>query len=98
MTDVTLSVPTDFFTTEVWTAFGLVTHYVLFFIHIQSRKVYLAGIMPNPRDAWMRQVARNLTMAGCDIAGKCRYLIRDRDTKFTVGFDAIFRAAVSTSR
>ena len=38
MTDVTLSVPTDSFTTEVWTAFGLVTHYVLFFIHIQSRK------------------------------------------------------------
>jgi putative transposase len=84
---------TDFFTTEVWTALGLVTHYVLFFIHIQSRKVHLAGITPNPTDAWMRQAARNLTMTGCNIVGKCRYLIRDRDAKFTAGFDMIFAAA-----
>jgi putative transposase len=72
---------TDFFTTEVWTTLGLVTHYVLFFIHIQSRKVYLGGITPNPTDAWMRQTARNLTSSGCDLIGKCRYLIRDRDYK-----------------
>jgi putative transposase len=84
---------TDFFTTEVWTALGLVTHYVLFFIHIQSRKVYLAGITPNPTDAWMRQAARNLTMAGCEIVGKCRYLIHDRDTKFSEGFRMIVRTA-----
>jgi putative transposase len=84
---------TDFFTTEVWTALGLVTHYVLFFIHVQSRKVYFAGITPNPTDAWMRQVARNLTMIGCETIGRCRYLIHDRDTKFSEGFCMIFRAA-----
>jgi len=83
---------TDFFTTEVWTAFGLVTHYVLFFIHVQTRKVYLAGITTNPADEWMREVARNLTSGGCDIFNNCKYLIRDRDAKFTVGFDMIFRS------
>jgi transposase InsO family protein len=84
---------TDFFTTEVWTALGLVTHYVLFFIHVQSRKVYLAGITPNPNDAWMRQAARNLTTNDCNLAEKCRYLIRDRDAKLSSGFDMILRSA-----
>jgi transposase len=84
---------TDFLTTEVWTTFGLVTYYVLFFIHVGSRKVYLGGITANPNDAWMRQAARNLTSGSCDILSRCRYLLRDRDTKFTVGFDMILRAA-----
>ena len=84
---------TDFFTTEVWTAFGLVTYYCLFFIHVGSRKVYLGGITPNPNDHWMRQVARNLTMTGCNLLENCRYLIRDRDAKFSSGFDMIFRSA-----
>jgi putative transposase len=83
---------TDFFTAEVWTALGLVTYYVLFFIHVGTRKVYLAGITRNPTDAWMRQVARNLTSAGDELIGKCRYLIRDRDTNFTAGFDMIFKS------
>ena len=52
---------TDFFTTEVWTMFGLITYYVLFFIHLGSRKVVIAGITPNPSDEWMAQIARNIT-------------------------------------
>ena len=83
---------TDFFTTEVWTAFGLVTYYTLFFIHIGSRKVYVAGITRNPTDDWMRQVTRNLTFQHYDLLEGCRYLIRDRDAKFTVGFDMIMRS------
>ncbi|MDP9174560.1 MAG: integrase core domain-containing protein [Planctomycetota bacterium] len=83
---------TDFFTTEVWTAFGLVTYYCLFFIHVGSRKVYAAGITRNPTDAWMRQAARNLTSSGCDLLAKCRYLVRDRDTKFSSAFDMILRS------
>ncbi len=84
---------TDFFTTEVWTACGLVTYYVLFFIHVASRKVYFGGITANPTNAWMKQAARNLTMSGCDLLSRCRYLLHDRDTKFSSGFDMIFRAA-----
>jgi transposase InsO family protein len=83
---------TDFFTTEVWTAFGLVTYYALFFIHVGSRKVYLGGITTNPTDSWMRQAARNLTSGSCGLLARCRYLLRDRDTKFTSGFDMILRA------
>ena len=46
-------VATDFFTTEVWTWCGLVTYYVLFFLHIGSRQVHIAGVTPHPDEAWM---------------------------------------------
>ena len=53
---------TDFFTAEVWTLGGLVTYYVLFFLHLGSRRVHIAGVTPHPNEAWMVQVARNMTM------------------------------------
>lgn len=53
---------TDFFTTEVWTMGGLVTYYVLFFIHLKTRQVHIAGMTPYPNEQWMKQVARSLTM------------------------------------
>ena len=56
---------TDFFTAEVLTLRGLITYYVLFFIHLESRKVDIAGITVHPNEAWMQQMARNATMAGC---------------------------------
>jgi putative transposase len=56
-------VATDFFTAEVWTKAGLVTYYVLFFIHLASRKVHVAGVTPHPDERWMVQMARNATMA-----------------------------------
>ena len=55
---------TDFFTVEVWTLHGLITYYVLFFIQLASRRVHVAGLTPNPKEAWMVQVARNITMDG----------------------------------
>ena len=42
---------------------GLVTYYVLFFIHLGSRKIYVAGVTPHPDQRWMTQMARNVTMA-----------------------------------
>ncbi len=53
---------TDFFSVEVLTLRGLVTYYVLFFIHLESRRVEVAGITPHPNEAWMKQIARNVTM------------------------------------
>src|SRR5919109_214963 len=47
---------TDFFTTEVWTMGGLVTYYVLFFVHVGSRRVHIAGVTPHPNEAWMKQM------------------------------------------
>ena len=51
----------DFFTVEVLTWRGLVTYYVLFFIHLESHRVSLAGITRRPDQAWMQQMARNAT-------------------------------------
>ena len=53
---------TDFFTVEVLTWRGLVTYYVLFFIHLESRRVSIAGITDHPEACWMRQMACNATL------------------------------------
>jgi transposase InsO family protein len=84
---------TDFFTTEVWTKTGLVTYYVLFFIHVATRRVHVAGMTPNPDAAWMAQVARNVSMAGDGFLKPGQHLLRDRDSKFTDEFDEILKAA-----
>jgi len=83
----------DFFTAEVWTARGLVTHYVLFVVHHATRAVHIAGITTNPNGAFMAQIARNLTdpIDGF-LLGK-RYLILDGDTKFTDQFKRILHDA-----
>src|SRR5260370_42211622 len=70
-----LLVGTDFFTAEVLTLRGLVTYYVLFFIHLESRRVDIAGITVHPDEPWMQQVARNVTMEGCGALRDCRYLM-----------------------
>jgi len=80
---------TDFFTAEVLTLRGLVTYYVLFFMHLESRRVDIAGITVQPHEPWMKQIARNVTMEGCGARRDCRYLLHDRDEKFTQSFRAI---------
>ena len=79
----------DFFTTEVITPFGLITYYILFFIHIGSRKVHIAGVTPHPNEVWMKQIGRNITMADWGFLNGCKYLIHDRDTKFCKSFRSI---------
>ncbi|MEW6079369.1 MAG: integrase core domain-containing protein [Thermodesulfobacteriota bacterium] len=81
---------TDFFTEEVWTKTGLVTFYVLFFIHLGTRRVHIAGCTPNPDSAWMQQQARNLSMKFSDDRASCRYIIHDRDASF-LPFDFIIK-------
>jgi len=73
---------TDFFTTEVWTVGGLETFYVLFFIDLKTRRVHVAGITTNPTDWFMGQVA----LAARSSLKDCRFLIHDRDTKFSLRF------------
>ncbi len=77
---------TDFFTTEVWTKGGLVTYYILFFMHVATRKIHIAGLKPNPNEEWMTQIARNVTMADVGLLQPGRYLIHDRDGKFCPAF------------
>jgi transposase len=77
---------TDFFTTEVWTLGGLVTYYILFFIHLETRQVHIAGMTPHPNERWMKQIARNLTMEEWGLLQPGHYLMHDRDTKFCAAF------------
>ena len=82
---------TDFFTTEVWTKFGLITYYVLFFIHIGSRRIVIGGITAHPNGEWMAQIARNVTAYDGELYD-AKYLIHDRDTKYTEQFDALMKS------
>jgi transposase InsO family protein len=77
---------TDFFTVEVWTSCGLVTYYVLFIIHLSTRSVHIAGVTTAPNGAFMKQVARNLTDVSDGFLLNSRYLIMDRDKKYTDEF------------
>ena len=84
---------TDFLTAEVWTLGGLVTYSVLFFIHLGSRKVHVAGMTLHPNEAWMVQVARNLTMEEWGFLSPGHSLIHDRDGKYCPAFQQIIDAA-----
>ena len=77
----------DFFTIETVTLRRL---YVLFFIEVGSRRVHLAGCTTNPTAAWVVQQARNLSFTG--LFEQMRFLIHDRDSKFTASFDEVFRS------
>src|SRR5450432_3621563 len=88
-THLALLAGTDFFTAEVLTLRGLVTYYVLFSIHLESRRVDIAGLTVHPNEAWMKQIVRNVTMDDCGALRDCRYPLHDRDTKFTRSFRAI---------
>ncbi len=66
--------------------------YVLFFIELATRRVYLAGITTNPDGRWATQQARNLLMQLEDGDARPRFLVRDRDCKFTRDFDEVFRS------
>ena len=80
---------TDFFTVETVL---LKTLYVLFVIEIGTRRVRLAGVTGHPSGPWMTQQARELSMSLAKDGRAPRFLIRDRDTKFVAGFDAVFTA------
>jgi len=80
---------TDFFTVEVFTLRGLVTHYVLFVLDLASRTVKIGGITPHPHEVWMVQMARNLTDAEEPFLRRTRFLIMDRDTKYSASFRAV---------
>jgi len=73
----------DFTTVEVWTPRGLVTHYLLFVMEVGSRRVHLAGCTRSPNEPWMKQIARNLTDPLAGFLRDKRYLLMDRDTKYS---------------
>ena len=88
-TQATSMLACDFFTVDTVLLKRL---HVLFFIELGSRRVHVTGITAHPVGGWVIQQARNLTMTLDEPRDRFRFLIRDRDAKFTSSFDEVFKA------
>jgi putative transposase len=84
---------------EVWSLKGLLTFYVLFVIELSTRRVALCGITTNPSEAWMLQMSRNLLDGESGVLRNKRFLIIDRDTKYSSRFrQALEREGIGVIR
>ena len=83
----------DLFTQEVWTCCGLRTAYVLFVLHLRTRRIVLAEATFCPTGLWMGQMARNLLMVCEDLGVAPRYVVHDRDKLLAWDFDPVLAAA-----
>ena len=76
----------DFTSVEVWTRNGLVTFYLLFVMELKTRRVHFVGCTTSPDESWLKQTARELTNHEDGFLNGKKYLIMDRDTKFSESF------------
>ena len=83
----------DFFTKEIWTFCGLKTAYVLFVMHMETRRILLAEATFCPHGRWMSQMARNVLMQCDDLGIAPRFVLHDRDVLFAHDFDRTLQAA-----
>lgn len=81
----------DFFTKKILTPLGTPTAWCLFFIHLETRRVFTCPATYEPNERWMKQQARNAMMWMDEQGIKAEFLLHDRDTKFCRGFRSIFR-------
>src|SRR6187455_2752272 len=77
----------DFFTVDTVSLRRL---YVLFFIELDTRRVHLAGVTAKPNGGWVAQQARNLLLVLEEQGRRLCFVLRDREAKFTRGFDDVF--------
>lgn len=82
----------DFLSMKSLTSKGFVDLYILFYIHLGTRRAFTAGVTANPDSAWVTQQARNASMQMAEWGLPARFLLLDHDTKFTTSFDAVFQA------
>lgn len=82
----------DFAGVKSFTTSGMVDLFILFFVDIETRKVFVAGVTANPNAEWVTQQARNFTMAAAEMNLGMTHLIIDHDAKYVAGFDAVLEA------
>jgi putative transposase len=82
----------DFLTVRTATLGGFVDLYVLFFIHVGTRRAFVAGIAANPSSSWVTQQARNASMQMAEWGLPATHVLIDHDTKYTAAFDAVLVA------
>lgn len=80
----------DFFSVQVWTEYGLITYYVLFFIHLATQRVFIGGISSHATSEWLVNMIKAWTDAGSPFGPDARFLIRDRDRRYTTEVDWYF--------
>jgi len=81
----------DFFTKQVLTPLGPRMFFILFFINIKTRKIYIAGATQYPNQEWVNKQTGNILPAICGDKNNKKLLIRDRDKKFSGEFDVLFK-------
>ena len=77
----------------MWAPRGLVTFYVFFVIELATRRIEVAGITPSPNDTWITQIGRNITDPVDGFLAEKRFLILDRDSKFSIAFRNLLKDA-----
>jgi putative transposase len=82
----------DFAGVKSFTTSGIVDLFILFFIHIETRRVFVAGVTAAPNAEWVTQQARNVTMVAAEMNLGMSHLIIDHDSKYVAGFDAVLEA------
>jgi hypothetical protein len=83
----------DFCTKRMWTLRGPIDLYLLVFLHLGTRRMWITPCTPTPDSAWVAQQARNFQMIAEDAGLTAKYLVHDNDTKFTNQFDDLFESA-----
>jgi putative transposase len=82
----------DFLSKKLWTLSGFVDLYLLVFIHVGSRRIWISAATQHPESAWVAQQARNFCMHLPDAGLAAKYVMHDADTKFTVQFKRILKS------
>ncbi|MCX7385025.1 MAG: integrase core domain-containing protein, partial [Planctomycetales bacterium] len=83
----------NFLSKPMWTAKGLVDVYLLVFLHLGSRRVWISPSTVQPDSAWVSLQARNLLMVAEDMGLTPKYVMRDNDAKFSGQFDEVFKTS-----
>ena len=77
----------DFFSVNVWTEYAFVEYHILFFVHLKTMRVVIGGITANATEEWLINILKSWTDGFCPLGQDAKFLVRDRDRRFTPQVD-----------